>query len=241
MAASSFYVYIHRRASDNSIFYIGKGSRRRAWSCADRSKFWKATADKHGLVVEIVFDRLDEPAAFRLEIDMIAGFRDLGARLANLTAGGDGVRACERQKQAAIKENARRRELGLGIYSAESREKQIKAASIVGKSASVRLVELATFESRSAAGKKGGKIAGRKIADEGLGIFSDKVLGKGGRVQRDRKSGLFSPEGRAASAAAGRLPHWHNPETGERRRAEECPGPGFIRGRGPLPRGLSDV
>ena len=48
-----FYVYIHRRADDGRVFYVGKGTKRRAWQKHKRSKFWQNVATKHGFTVEI--------------------------------------------------------------------------------------------------------------------------------------------------------------------------------------------
>lgn len=65
-----YYVYIHRRKSDNSIFYVGKGCRKRAWS-KDRSAHWKRIYHKHGVIVEIVQNGLQEWYAFELEQSLI--------------------------------------------------------------------------------------------------------------------------------------------------------------------------
>lgn len=89
-----FYVYLHRKASTGDVFYVGKGQANRAWKDAGRSKHWRNIQAKHGLVVEIVCEGLQEWASFELEQDLIAlhGRRDCGCGpLVNLTDGGDGM------------------------------------------------------------------------------------------------------------------------------------------------------
>lgn len=84
-----FYVYIHRRETNNSVFYVGKGTGSRAWHTHDRNLYWKNTKNKHGSIVEIVYDNLSEKAALELEKDLIAGLLEIGATLCNLTSGGE--------------------------------------------------------------------------------------------------------------------------------------------------------
>jgi len=72
-----------------------------------------------------------------------------------------------------------------------------------------------TFETLSAAGKKGGKIAGRKCADEGIGW-----CGADEETQREWKAA-------GGRASAGML-YWNNGV--ENKRAKECPGEGWNRG-----------
>ena len=86
-----FYVYVHRRLSDNKPFYVGKGKSRRAWDCHNRSRHWNNIVDKHGLVVEIVFDSLTEKDAFQCEVDTILEFQYFNYELCNHTNGGEGL------------------------------------------------------------------------------------------------------------------------------------------------------
>jgi hypothetical protein len=87
MHLNNFYVYVHRRASDNSIFYVGKGKRYRAWDKQGRSEWWKRIVNKHGLIVEIIIARMEQPDAFQLEKDLIKFYE---GNLINQTGGGDG-------------------------------------------------------------------------------------------------------------------------------------------------------
>lgn len=87
-----FYVYAHRKATTGEIFYVGKGCGKRAWSLR-RSNHWKNIVRKHGVVVEVVQDGLQEWAAFEMEVELIAfyGRKDCGfGSLVNLSDGGVG-------------------------------------------------------------------------------------------------------------------------------------------------------
>lgn len=83
-----FYVYVHRRATDGKIFYVGKGKGRRSHSF-QRNIYWKRIVAKHGYTVEIVQDHLQEWYAFELEKDLIAYYGR--ENLCNLTDGGEGA------------------------------------------------------------------------------------------------------------------------------------------------------
>lgn len=83
------YVYVHLRASDNSVFYVGKGRGKRAWVSGRRSSYWKRTVAKHGLVVQIIAAGLNEPCAFSIECMVIAKYGR--TNLVNLTDGGEGT------------------------------------------------------------------------------------------------------------------------------------------------------
>lgn len=85
-----FYVYIHRRLSDNKPFYVGKGKGKRAWRTDRNNPHWQSVRKKHGFKVEIVFDHLDEETAFQCEKDTILELRYFGYPLTNMTDGGDG-------------------------------------------------------------------------------------------------------------------------------------------------------
>lgn len=88
-----FYVYLHKKKTTGEVFYVGKGSGKRAWSVRGRSKFWKSIVSKYGVDIEVYADNLQEWYAFELEQDLISlyGRRDLGdGALVNLNDGGYG-------------------------------------------------------------------------------------------------------------------------------------------------------
>lgn len=89
---NEFYVYLHRRASDNKVFYVGKGKGKRAWAKRGRNDRWNKTYNKHGLIVEIAFDNLTEEEAFELEKQTVLEMRHCyGNTNCNLTDGGEGA------------------------------------------------------------------------------------------------------------------------------------------------------
>jgi hypothetical protein len=86
-----FLTYAHYKP-DGSIFYIGKGTRKRAFNFNDRTNFWKNVVKKHGApTVEILASWPTEREALDHEIFLIDTFRQMGVSLANITNGGDGV------------------------------------------------------------------------------------------------------------------------------------------------------
>lgn len=90
---TDFYVYVHRKATNGQIFYVGKGSGSRAYEFG-RNDHWNRTAKKHGFKVEIVENGLQEWYALELEINLIAyyGRQDLRlGTLVNKTDGGESI------------------------------------------------------------------------------------------------------------------------------------------------------
>ncbi len=90
---NDFYLYVHRKETDNSIFYVGKGQGDRAWATRKRNPHWHNVAKKHGLVVEVVLDGLTESQAFKLEVELILwyGRKNIGTgSLTNIHCGGKG-------------------------------------------------------------------------------------------------------------------------------------------------------
>ena len=88
-----YYVYIHRKADTNEVFYVGKGHGKRAYTKTNRSQLWKNVVKKHGYVVEFIETNLQEWAAFEIETDYISyyGRKDTGhGSLVNFTDGGEG-------------------------------------------------------------------------------------------------------------------------------------------------------
>lgn len=83
-----FYVYVHRRADDGQVFYVGKGHGQRAYETRRRNFHWTNTYNKHGRIVEIIKYMMSEKDALQLEIETIALYgRD---SLCNYTNGGEG-------------------------------------------------------------------------------------------------------------------------------------------------------
>lgn len=109
-----FYVYVHRKATTGEIFYVGKGTAGRAWTAKSRNVHWHRIVKKHGIVVEILQDGLQEWAALELEIDYIAlyGRKNIGhGNLINLTDGGDNPPHTPESLAAAVKTRKQNPEL----------------------------------------------------------------------------------------------------------------------------------
>ena len=86
---ASHYVYVHRRATDRSVFYVGKGKDRRAWDRQGRNRHWRHIVQKHGFEVEVIKATMPEACALSLERALIAA---LGREhLANVVDGGGGT------------------------------------------------------------------------------------------------------------------------------------------------------
>lgn len=96
-----FYVYVHRRATDGRVFYVGKGNGRRAWATQGRSNYWRHIVAKHGYTVDIVQNGMQEWWAFELEIELIAFYKR--ESLCNLTDGGDGCSGAKRSAETIAK------------------------------------------------------------------------------------------------------------------------------------------
>lgn len=91
ISAPIFYTYIHHRADDGKVFYVGKGCGNRAWQTGrQRSDWWKRVAQKHGVEVHIASHWPTEDEAFSHEKFLISCFRGMGAPLVNVTDGGEG-------------------------------------------------------------------------------------------------------------------------------------------------------
>lgn len=85
-----FYTYIHKKASDGSVFYVGKGRASRSTTEHGRNKYWHNIVAKHGYTVEICAEWKTEQEALDHEKFLIWCFRDMGVELSNLTDGGVG-------------------------------------------------------------------------------------------------------------------------------------------------------
>lgn len=87
-------VYVHKRADNNDVFYVGIGkTEKRAYQEKYRNKYWKNVAKKYGYTVCIIKSNIDWKDACSIEIELIAKYKRKahGGNLCNITAGGDGV------------------------------------------------------------------------------------------------------------------------------------------------------
>ena len=86
-----FYIYAHY-TPNRQLFYIGKGSKKRAYSFYKRGSHWNNIVNKYGTpTVEILAEFKLEQDAFNQEISLIAQYRSEGIELCNKTDGGEGT------------------------------------------------------------------------------------------------------------------------------------------------------
>ena len=117
MIDRQFYVYIHRRKTDNRIFYVGKGKGERLTKHDNRNIHWRRIVAKHGFTAHKVSGDLPEPCALSFERALIAA---IGRQnLCNMTDGGDGISGYRFSAE-------QRKKLGEAVkasYTEERREK----------------------------------------------------------------------------------------------------------------------
>jgi len=87
----TFYIYQHRKADTNEIFYVGKGKGTRLNQSKGRNQYWHRVVAKHGFIAEYIAQNLDEELAFLAEMEAIDVYRRRGIQLVNHTDGGEGV------------------------------------------------------------------------------------------------------------------------------------------------------
>lgn len=90
----NYYVYLHVKEDDGTVFYVGKGKSLRWCVSNSRTLHWKNTAKKHGVVCRIVAHNLTAEESLILEKKLIAYYGRQDQKtgcLVNLTDGGDGV------------------------------------------------------------------------------------------------------------------------------------------------------
>ncbi len=117
-AQAAFYVYLHRRATDGRVFYVGKGKGNRAARTDSRNAHWRSIASKHGFTIEYVVRDVQEWYAIEVECEQIAYYGR--ENLCNMTDGGEGaaglfVSDATKAKKSEIQRGRR--------HSAEMREK----------------------------------------------------------------------------------------------------------------------
>lgn len=81
-----YYVYLHRRLTDDKVFYVGKGKETRAWVKKARNNHWHNVVNKHGYYVQIIKSDMDEAESFDLESRIILHYGL--ENLTNQTIGG---------------------------------------------------------------------------------------------------------------------------------------------------------
>lgn len=233
MAEAKFYVYVHRRADTGEVFYIGKGSGRRAWATQYRTDYWRRVKDKYGIVIEILEWFEKEEDAFRHETALIALHRAAGCRICNITNGGEGASGNVMPESAKVAiskaktgrtrppetEETRRRK----SESAKGRRMSPEAVAKTVAFHKGRKRSPETIAKMSASLK--GKGVGRNVSEETRAKLSAKLKGRqiseetrlaiSAGHQKRTKYLQMTPEHKA-KLFAGQAAYW------ERRRAEKA-------------------
>ena len=85
-----FYVYQHLKKNTSTPFYVGKGSKERAWFKGRRNIGWKNMVNKYGYDVDIIKYFEDEDEAILFENQLIKEYREKGVVLVNQTKYSEG-------------------------------------------------------------------------------------------------------------------------------------------------------
>ena len=96
-----FYVYVHKRKTDGSIFYVGKGRYSRHLESRRRNPHWINVAKKNGWYSEILHRFEREECAFSFEVALIA-FIGIN-NLTNISHGGEGSSGTPRSQETRMK------------------------------------------------------------------------------------------------------------------------------------------
>lgn len=90
----SYVAYIHARPTTedaSGIFYVGKGTEKRAHNFEPRNPHYANIVRKHNSVLVGAIECSSEQAAFELEMGLIVLLKKHGVNLANKTNGGEGM------------------------------------------------------------------------------------------------------------------------------------------------------
>ncbi len=84
----NYYIYAHYILNSDIPFYIGVGTKLRAYDSKKRSILWKRYVEKYGLVVKILQENLDKETAMSVEKELIQKYGRINkgtGTLVNLT------------------------------------------------------------------------------------------------------------------------------------------------------------
>jgi hypothetical protein len=99
-----FYVYEHTRPDTNSVFYVGKGKGNRLNSLSDRNRYWNHIVAKVGSFNACkIVENEDEELIFLAEKERIDQLRRIGAKLCNVTNGGEGTTGLKHSEESKAK------------------------------------------------------------------------------------------------------------------------------------------
>ena len=97
-----FCTYLHKRNSDNKVFYVGAGTLKRPYA-KQRTKNWNDIADIHNYTVDVIAHWNSKQDAFEHEKVLISVFKDMNHPLVNITSGGLGSLGVKQSKETNLK------------------------------------------------------------------------------------------------------------------------------------------
>jgi group I intron endonuclease len=189
---NGFYTYLHSKP-DGSVFYIGKGLGDRVTSKENRNVHWHRTVQKYGYEPKVLAQWASEEEAFEHERFLIACFRDMGAKLVNMTNGGEGsagYRWSEEQRAMNPKRFGQDNPMHGRKQSAEAKEK-------------IRQLALGRKISDETRKRIAAALTGRQFSAEHARKLS--IAGSGGNNPTARKCLVDGVEFDCARAAARHL------------------------------------
>lgn len=185
--------YTHARP-DGSVFYVGKGSIKRAkWM--KRNKWHSAIVEKYGAknIVVSFIPCSSEDIAFDLEVGLIKCFRRIGVKLVNLTDGGEGVSGFTPSLETRAK---------MSVSSKASRTMEVRAKISATSKGRKRSPEFCAKISAAKNGKKRPPEFCEKMSISLRGkIMSEETRNKISQTSKGRKK---SPETRLKMSLAQR-------------------------------------
>lgn len=164
-----YYVYLHRRANDGKVFYVGKGSGKRAYSKQYRNSKWKNIANKYDYVVEFIETGMQEWWAFELEKELIALYGR--ENLANMTDGGDGVCSSSWDKEARARMSANNPSKRPEVRAKLSANCSMKRPEVIEK---MRVSITGLKQSKETVQKRIAKLKGKKRPIEAINATAEK-------------------------------------------------------------------
>lgn len=167
MLDKQFYVYVHMKASDDSVFYVGKGCGYRYTTKQGRNVYWQRIVEKYGFVAEIVKNGMTFEEANEYEIYLIAKLRADGCHLCNMTDGGEGRHgyAMTKESKQKISQNTK----------GKKRSEQTRAKMIGNKNALGAKRSIETRKKMSQSKKGTNNLVGRPVSDETKQKIRDSI------------------------------------------------------------------
>ena len=201
MTGNIFCVYEHWRTDNNSPFYVGKGTEKRAKLFSRKDNVHhsrivkKVEASGFRVEVRIIRCGLPELEAFALEKERIAFWRNAGIEIINRTDGGEGVSGSK--VSAETREKLRKAHTGRPKLHLRGRKHSPEHREKISKASKGRSVSPDTREKISAAqrGQYRPELIGRKLSAEGLDRLRNRTFS-----QEHREKISAAKRGRPKSA-----------------------------------------